>query len=63
MEMVGKKLEAELELFIMDCHALSKDGSFVVYRTHFGKCIPLCAGSKRRGRFPGIDFKKMDVRH
>mgnify|MGYP007049542874 CR=1 FL=1 len=26
MEMVGKKLEAELELFIMDCHALSKDG-------------------------------------
>ena len=37
--------------------------SFVVYRTHFGKCIPLCAGSKRRGRFPGIDFIKMDVRH
>ena len=26
LEMVGKKLEAELELFIMDCHALSKDG-------------------------------------
>ena len=26
MEMVGKKLEAELELFIMDCHALSKGG-------------------------------------
>ena len=26
MEMVGKKLEAELELFILDCHALSKDG-------------------------------------
>ena len=24
--MVGKKLEAELELFILDCHALSKDG-------------------------------------
>ena len=24
--MVGKILEAELELFIMDCHALSKDG-------------------------------------
>ena len=26
MEMVGKQLEPELELFIMDCHALSKDG-------------------------------------
>ena len=91
MEMVGKKLEAELELFILDCHALSKDGiiskseeivmkrkiyrslkksvetgaravsSFAIYRTHFGKCIPLCGGSKRRGGFSGIDFEKMDV--
>ena len=26
MEMIGRRLEAELELFIMDCHALSKDG-------------------------------------
>lgn len=26
METVWKKLEAEMELFIMDCHALSKDG-------------------------------------
>ena len=90
LEMVGKKLEAELELFILDCHALSKDGiiskseeivmkrkiyrslrnllkgaravsSFAIYRTHFGKCIPLCGGSKRRGGFSGIDFEKMDV--
>ena len=26
MEMIWRRLEAELELFIMDCHALSKDG-------------------------------------
>ena len=37
--------------------------SFVVYRTHFGKCIPLCAGSKRRGRALGIGSEKMDVGH
>ena len=80
MEMIGRRLEAELELFILDCHALSKDGIiskseeivmkrkiykslryllkqepdqcqiFVIYRTHFGKCVPLYRGSKRRGR-------------
>ena len=92
MEMIGRRLEAELELFIMDCHALSKDGiiskseeivmkerftkvsdaaetgagsvpDFVVYRTHFGKCVPLYTGSKRRGRALGIGSEKMDVGH
>ena len=82
LEMVGKKLEAELELFIMDCHALSKDGiiskseeivmkrkiyrslrcllkqepeqcQVLLYTGHIlEKCIPLCAGSKRRGMIP-----------
>ena len=36
---------------------------FVVYRTHFGKCVPLYTGSKRRGRALGIGSEKMDVGH
>lgn len=35
LEMVGKKLEAELELFIMDCHALSVDQHIII--CHFQK--------------------------
>ena len=40
---------------------IERTAAFAIYRTHFGKCIPLCGGSKRRGGFSGIDFEKMDV--
>ena len=37
LEMVGKKLEAELELFIMDCHALGEDQLCVGYTVIFNE--------------------------